>query len=152
MKTINISSLARISLQLNIDYFTLTLASILIAGIVIVILVIALLYRRRSRPKSGFHIPDHLPMLMTYPHSGEASPTTTVLETLRRDLEETSAAHLSGLLTRKDFEERIEEIRKILDDLRQFSDATSKHKKCSNCGTEIAKEAQYCDKCGTKQE
>jgi ribosomal protein L40E len=70
---------------------------------------------------------------------------------LRRDLDEVASAHSSGTMSTKDLRKRIEEIRRSLEDLKQYMKIVQKTKKCKSCGVEIPVESKYCDRCGAKQ-
>jgi hypothetical protein len=122
-------------------------------AVVVVLVVIVIVLRRRPHLRLGAYQPRHLPMFPQHTQSmTESSPTGTVLEMLNRDLEETSMEHAAGHIDRKEFYDRIAEIRKTLEDLRHFGELTAKSKNCSGCGAEIAKESQFCDRCGAKQQ
>ena len=140
-------------LQIFITEFMLIAVVGIVIAVVILFVVIMIVLRRRQQSRIGIHPPSHLPTFLHHTQSPtESSPAATVLEMLGRDLEEASAAHAAGHIDRREFYERMAEIRGTLEDLRHFGELTSRSKKCSNCDAEIAKEAQFCDRCGTKQQ
>jgi uncharacterized protein with PIN domain len=83
--------------------------------------------------------------------SADGSPIATVLEMLRRDLEDLSIAYSSGHLKKRNYQERVVEIKKTLQDLKELREIIPETKKCNRCNTEILRDASFCDRCGTKQ-
>jgi uncharacterized protein with PIN domain len=125
----------------------------IVIAVIVVLVVIVIILRRRSHLRLGAYQPHHFPLFPHHAQSATASsPTGTVLEMLRSDLEKTSMEHTAGYIDKREFYDRIAEIRKTLEDLRHFGELTSKNKNCSSCGAEIAKESQFCDRCGAKQQ
>jgi uncharacterized membrane protein len=149
-------NLAGILLQFSPE-ITLLLAVAIVAVIVVVIVIVLLLLRRRTHPASGLHASQHHGPMFLHPtqSSSESSPTSTVLEMLRTDLDDASTAYASGVLDREEFDKRVSEIRTTLDDLKQIREVAPppapKSKKCNNCGAEIPVESQFCDRCGARQ-
>lgn len=151
----DILTLDKIYLQ-TFDFFD---SSVILPIIIIVVVVVALIImamlilNRRPNRKSNFQ-PRRLD-LKNYPYdmymSSEGSPIATVLEMLRRDLEDLSIAHSSGRISKRDYQERVVEIKKTFQDLKELREIIPETKKCVRCNTEILRDASFCDRCGTKQ-
>lgn len=148
-------TLDKIYLQ-TLDFFD---SSVILPIIIIVVVVVALIImamlilNRRPNRKSNFQ-PRGLD-LKNYPYdmymSSEGSPIATVLEMLRRDLEDLSIAHSSGRINKRDYQERVVEIKKTFQDLKELREIIPETKKCVRCNTEILRDASFCDRCGIKQ-
>ncbi len=127
---------------------------VIIVVIVVALIIMAMLIlNRRPRRKSNFQ--RRKLDYKNYPYEmhmrGVGSPIETVLEMLRRDLEDLSIAHSSGNINNKDYQEKVVEIKKTLQDLKDLREIIPETKKCINCNTEILKDAMFCDRCGKKQ-
>lgn len=151
----DILTLDKIYLQ-TLDFFdTSVILPIIIIVVVVVALIIMamLILNRKPNRKSNFQ-PRRLD-LKNYPYdmymSSEGSPIATVLEMLRRDLEDLSIAHSSGRINKRDYQERVVEIKKTFQDLKELREIIPETKKCVRCNTEILRDASFCDRCGTKQ-
>lgn len=135
------------------NYSTILPIIIIIVVVVALIIMAMLILNRRPSRKSNFQ-PRRLDF-KNYPYdmytSSEGSPIATVLEMLRRDLENLSIAHSSGNINKRDYQERVIEIKKTFQDLKELREIIPETKKCARCNTEILKDASFCDKCGTKQ-
>ncbi len=137
--------------------FTPDVTLLALVGVVVTVVtvgvIILLAVRRRPQSRFGSQPVHQPPVLLQHPQpTAEMSPTVTVLEMLKRDLEEAAAAHSSGALTGTELNSKVSEIRKTLEDLRQFREVAPKSKSCSGCGAEITGEAKFCDRCGAKQQ
>ena len=135
------------------DYSTILPIVIIVVVVVALIIMAMLILNRRPSRKSNFH-PRGLDY-KNYPYemhmSSEGSPIATVLEMLRRDLEDLSIAHSSGRINKRDYQERVVEIKKTFQDLKELREIIPETKKCVRCNTEILRDASFCDRCGTKQ-
>jgi len=142
------------SVYLQIFATELTLIAVLTVVIAVVLLAILLMLAFRRRPHSRTGLLQHqLPTPFHHTqYASEASPTATVLEMLRRDLEEASAAYSAGHLDKKEFDERVSDIKRTFEDLKHFGEITSASKSCKKCSAEIAKDAKFCDRCGAQQD
>jgi len=129
------------------------LAIIVIVVVVVLIIMSMIILNRRPSHKSNFQ-PRGLDY-KNYPYnmhvSAEGSPIAIVLEMLRRDLEDLSIAYSSGHLKKRDYQERMTEIKKTLQDLKELREIIPETKKCNRCNNEILRDATFCDRCGTKQ-
>jgi hypothetical protein len=138
---------------LDFDYSTILPIIIIVVVVVALIIMAMLILNRRPTPKSNSH--PRGSNLRIYPYdihmSTEGSPIATVLEMLRRDLEDLSIAHSSGRINKKEYQERVTEIKKTLQDLKELREIIPETKKCRICNNEILKNASFCDRCGTKQ-
>ncbi|MGQ9543794.1 MAG: zinc ribbon domain-containing protein [Candidatus Bathyarchaeia archaeon] len=138
------------AIQTLIPETTLLILILIMVVAVISVAVALILLRRRSHrgyyPTSYPILPQPEPQPIV-----EGPPTATALEMLRRDLEEVASAHSSGLMNVKDVKSRLLEIRRSLEDLRQYMKIVKKTKTCNSCGMEIEVEAKFCDRCGAKQ-
>ncbi|MBS7622561.1 zinc ribbon domain-containing protein [Candidatus Bathyarchaeota archaeon] len=138
-------------------YLQIATETSLIAAITMVIavsllsIVLMLAFRRPSLSGGLTHRDLLTSFHETYSPIG-SSPTATALEMLRMDLEEAAAAYSAGYLNKEKFDERITDIKRSLEDLKHFSEATATTKNCVKCSAEIAKEAKYCDRCGAQQD
>ncbi|WP_455369417.1 hypothetical protein [[Eubacterium] cellulosolvens] len=141
-------------LQIDFSDVSTILPIIIIAVVVVALIIMAMLIlNRRPSRKSNFQ-PRGLDF-KNYPYNmymnTEGSPIATVLEMLRRDLEDLSIAHSSGRINKRDYQERVVEIKKTLQDLKELREIIPETKKCGRCNTEILRNASFCDRCGTKQ-
>lgn len=149
-----LTSLDRIYLQIP-EFSTddIILAIIVIVVVVTLIIMGMLILNRRPSHKSNLR-PRGLDF-KNYPYdmhmSADGSPIATVLEMLRRDLEDLSIAYSSGHLKKRNYQERVVEIKKTLQDLKELREIIPETKKCNRCNTEILRDASFCDRCGTKQ-
>jgi len=145
-------NLAEVHLQISpMNNITVISVAAISIAVVLVGVMLVLVLRMRNRPGAGFHI-HHLHAIPPLsPNSGQTSPTNTVLEMLQKDLDDASASYSAGLLSKKDFDDRVAEVKKTLEDLRQLTEIAPKNKKCNGCGAEIETEAKFCDRCGAKQ-
>jgi len=145
-------NLAEVHLQISpMNNITVISVAAISIAVVLVGVMLVLVLRMRNRPEAGFHI-HHLHSIPPLsPNSGQTSPTNTVLEMLQKDLDDASASYSAGLLSKKDFDDRVAEVKKTLEDLRQLTEIAPKNKKCNGCGAEIETEAKFCDRCGAKQ-
>lgn len=154
MSGYDILTLDKIYLQiLGFDNSTILPIIIIVVVVVALIIMAMLILNRRPRRKSNFQ-PRRLD-LKNYPYDmyshSEGSPIETVLEMLRRDLEDLSIAHSSGHINKRDYQERVIEIKKTFQDLKELREIIPETKKCIRCNTEILRDASFCDKCGIKQ-
>jgi hypothetical protein len=139
----------------TLDFDISTILPIIIIVVIVVALIIMamLILNRKPTRKSNFQ--SRRLDLKNYPYymhmNTEGSPIVTVLEMLRRDLEDLSIAHSSGRINKKEYQERVVEIKKTLQDLKEIREIIPETKKCSRCNTEILRNASFCDRCGTKQ-
>ena len=135
------------------DYSTILPIIIIVVIVVALIIMAMLILNRRPSRKSNFQ--PHGLDFKNYPYnmytSSEGSPIATVLEMLRRDLEDLSIAHSSGHINKRDYQERVVEIKKTFQDLKELREIIPETKKCVRCNTEILRDASFCDRCGTKQ-
>ena len=157
-----LTSFDKIYLQIS-EFSTdnIILAIIVIVVVVVLIIMSMILLNRRPSHKSSYSaraLSSYQPRRLdfrNYPYnmymSGEGSPIATVLEMLRRDLEDLSRDYSSGHLKKKDYEEKMTEIKKTLQDLKELREIIPETKKCNRCNTEILRDATFCDRCGTKQ-
>lgn len=129
------------------------LAIIVVVVVVVLIIMSMIILNRRPSRKSNYQ-PRGLDY-KNYPYNmhvgAEGSPIATVLEMLRRDLEDLSIAYSSGHLKKRDYQERMTEIKKTLQDLKELREIIPETKKCNRCNNEILRDATFCDRCGTKQ-
>lgn len=144
--------LSKIYLQTFATELTLIAVLTIVIAVVLLVVLIMIAFRRRPHSRTGL-LQHHLLTPFHHPHrASEASPTATVLEMLRRDLEEASEAYSTGQLNKKEFDERVSDIKRTLEDLKHFGEITSTIKNCKMCAAEIAKEARFCDRCGAQQD
>jgi len=144
--------LSKVYLQIFATELTLIAVLTVVIAVVLLAILLMLAFRRRPHSRTGLLQP-HLPTPFHHAdYASEASPTATVLEMLRRDLEEATAAYSAGHLDKKEFDERVSDIKRTLEDLKHFGEITSTSKNCKKCGAEIAKEARFCDRCGAQQD
>jgi len=165
MKSALPMNLAAILLQFSPD-ITLLLAVVIAVVTAVIIVIVVLLLRRRTHPRVGSHVFQHHDPMFLHPTQSfsEGSPTSTVLEMLKTDLDDASKAYASGLLGREEFDKKVSEIRTTLDDLKQIrevappsptsarSPLAPKSMICNRCGAEIPVKSQFCDRCGAKQQ
>ncbi len=137
----------------ELNYDDILLIIIIVVVVVALIIMAMLILNRRPTRKSNFR--PRGSNLTNYPYdmhmSAEASPIATVLEMLRRDLEDLSIAHSTGHINQKEYQERVTEIKKTFQDLKELREIIPETKKCNKCNTEILRNASFCDRCGTKQ-